>query len=278
MSKSPTNTETNLIESIEDVSSYSASSTSSTSSTQSIDITSITSITTITIDVREHDLIKLSEKIEKNEKIEVKTAQLPIGDILIQHGDQTLVFERKTIADLSASIKDGRYSEQRQRLKSTYPFHRVTLLIEGNTAMLRTQPMTARISSKTILSALISAQYRDGFHVYHTSTPADTLWYLLQIAERMGEKTQLETECKEEYGASLRVKTQKRENVTPGLCYLLQLSQLPGISMTTATEIAKTYPTMRALLSALTEKGVKAFAEIDGMGPKRAKLFCEYFG
>ena len=267
MSKSPSNTDSKQPESVDDVSSY-----SSYSSTPSIENT------TITIDVREHDLIKLSEKIEKNEKIEVKTAQLPIGDILIQHGDQTLVFERKTIADLSASIKDGRYSEQRQRLKSTYPFHRVTLLIEGNTAMLRTQPMTARISSKTILSALISAQYRDGFHVYHTSTPADTLWYLLQIAERMGEKTQLETECKEEYGASLRVKTQKRENVTPGLCYLLQLSQLPGISMTTATEIAKTYPTMRALLSALTEKGVKAFAEIDGMGPKRAKLFCEYFG
>lgn len=267
MSKLPSNTDSKQPESVDDVSSY-----SSYSSTPSIENT------TITIDVREHDLIQLAEKIEKNEKIEVKTAQLPIGDILIQHGDQTLVFERKTIADLSASIKDGRYSEQRQRLKSTYPFHRVTLLIEGNTAMLRTQPMTSRISSKTILSALISAQYRDGFHVYHTSTPADTLWYLLQIADRIGEKTQLETECKEEYGASLRVKTQKRENVTPGLCYLLQLSQLPGISMTTATEIAKTYPTMRALLSALTEKGVKAFAEIDGMGPKRAKLFCEYFG
>ena len=276
MSKSPTIVDEKSIETTDDVSCHSSTS----SELSNILNTSNTSnnITTITIDVREHDLIQLAEKNEKNEKIEVKTAQLPIGDIIIQHGDQTLVFERKTIADLSASIKDGRYSEQRQRLKSTYPFHRVTLLIEGNTGMLRTQPMTARISSKTILSALISAQYRDGFHVYHTSTPADTLWYLLQIAERMGEKTHLETECKEEYGASLRVKTQKRENVTPGLCYLLQLSQLPGISMTTATEIAKTYPTMRALLSALTEKGVKAFSEIDGMGPKRAKLFCDYFG
>jgi ERCC4-type nuclease len=277
MSKSPTIVETKSVETTGDVSCHS-STTSEPSNILNISNTSNNNITSITIDVREHDLIQLAEKIEKNEKIEVKTAQLPIGDILIQHGDQTLVFERKTIADLSASIKDGRYSEQRQRLKSTYPFHRVTLLIEGNTGMLRTQPMTARISSKTILSALISAQYRDGFHVYHTSTPADTLWYLLQIAERMGEKTHLETECKEEYGASLRVKTQKRENVTPGLCYLLQLSQLPGISMTTATEIAKTYPTMRALLSALTEKGVKAFSEIDGMGPKRAKLFCDYFG
>jgi len=280
MSKSPTIVDEKSIETTDDVSCHSLTSSIPSSEPSNILNTSnnINNITTITIDVREHDLIQLAEKNEKNEKIEMKTAQLPIGDIIIQHGDQTLVFERKTIADLSASIKDGRYSEQRQRLKSTYPFHRVTLLIEGNTGMLRTQPMTARISSKTILSALISAQYRDGFHVYHTSTPADTLWYLLQIAERMGEKTHLETECKEEYGASLRVKTQKRENVTPGLCYLLQLSQLPGISMTTATEIAKTYPTMRALLSALTEKGVKAFSEIDGMGPKRAQLFCEYFG
>ena len=245
------------------------------SSTSSNTITNIANITntTITIDVREHELIQLAG--EKN--IPIQTEQLPIGDILIQHGDQTLVFERKTLADLAASIKDGRYSEQRQRLKSTYPFHRVTFIIEGNAASLRTQPMTARIPSKTILSALISAQYRDGFHVYHTTGPTDTLWYLQQIAERMGEKTNLETECKEEYGASLRVKTAKRDNVTPELCYLLQLSQLPGISMTTATEIAKTYPTMRVLLGAITDKGAKAFAEIDGMGPKRSKLFCEYF-
>lgn len=237
-------------------------------------ITSFASITTIiTIDVREHELIQLAG--EKN--IPVQTEQLPIGDILIRNADQTLVFERKTLADLAASIKDGRYSEQRQRLKSTYPFHRVTFIIEGNASSLRTQPMTARMPSKAILSALISAQYRDGFHVYHTTGPADTLWYLQQIAERMGEKTQLETECKEEYGASLRVKTAKRDNVTPELCYLLQLSQLPGISMTTATEIAKTYPTMRALLGAITDKGAKAFAVIDGMGPKRSKLFCEYF-
>ena len=207
--------------------------------------------TSITIDVREHELIQLAG--EKN--IQIQTEQLPIGDILIQHAEQTLVFERKTLADLAASIKDGRYSEQRQRLKSTYPFHRITFIIEGSTTSLRTQPMTARIPSKTILSALISAQYRDGFHVYHTTGPTDTLWYLQQIAERMGEKTQLETECKEDYGASLRVKTAKRDNVTPELCYLLQLSQLPGISMATATEISKTYPTMRTLLSAITEKG-----------------------
>lgn len=231
------------------------------------------STTTITIDVREHELIQLAGE----KKIPIQTEQLPIGDILIRHSEQTLIFERKSLADLAASIKDGRYSEQRQRLKSTYPFHRVTFIIEGSTTSLRTQPTTARIPSKTILSALISAQYRDGFHVYHTTSPIDTLWYLQEIAGRMGEKTRLETECKEEYGASLRVKTAKKDNVTPELCYLLQLSQLPGISMSTATEISKTYPTMRTLLSAITDKGAKAFAEIDGMGPKRSKLFCDYF-
>lgn len=245
----------------------------STTNNENDDPTNIVIKPVITIDVREHDLIELA----KTANISIQTAQLPIGDILIQHAEQTLVFERKTIADLAASIKDGRYSEQRQRLKSTYPFHRVTFLIEGNATTLRTNPTTCRIPSKTIVSALVSAQYRDGFHVYHTSNPSDTLWYLQQIAERMGDKTNLETECKEEYGASLRVKTAKRDNVTPELCYLLQLSQLPGISMTTAKEIAKMYPTMRSLLSGITDKGVKAFADVDGMGPKRAKLFCEYF-
>ena len=227
----------------------------------------------ITIDLREHELIQLAHA----QHIPIQTMHLPVGDILIQKDDQVLVFERKTMADLAASIKDGRYSEQRQRLKSTYPFHRITFLIEGSTTSLRTQPTTARIASKAIVSALISSQYRDGFHVHHTSNLTETLWYIQEVSQRMGEKTQFQAECKEEYGASLRVKTIKRDNVTPELCYLLQLSQLPGISMTTATEIAKTYPTMRTLLHAIDEKGGKAFSAIDGMGPKRAKLFCEYF-
>lgn len=227
----------------------------------------------LTIDVREHDLIALATE----QGIPFQQTQLPIGDILIQLDTQTLVFERKTMVDLAASIKDGRYSEQKQRLKSTYPFHRVTYLIEGPTTSLRTQPITARLPSKTLVSALISARYRDGFHIHHTVNLQDTLWYVTQVMQRMGEKTLLETECKEEYGASLKVKTAKKDNVTPELCYLLQLSQLPGISMATATQIGQTYPTMRVLLAAMTEKGVKAFKDIDGMGPKRAKLFCDYF-
>jgi hypothetical protein len=63
--------------------------------------------------MRERDLIPLLENIT--------TRNLPVGDIWIGLSGEDilpggLIIERKTVADLEASIKDGRYREQRLRL------------------------------------------------------------------------------------------------------------------------------------------------------------------
>ena len=66
-----------------------------------------------------------NNKIKENESIEnikyndlIKFENLDLGDILIKYNNETkFIFERKTIRDLSDSIKDGRYHEQKQRLK-----------------------------------------------------------------------------------------------------------------------------------------------------------------
>ena len=228
--------------------------------------------TIITVDNREHDLIALCTE----QTVAIQVQSLPIGDVLIQHGEQTLVFERKTIADLAASIKDGRFKEQKQRLKSTYPFHRIMYLIEGSQNQWDNCDTRYHIPTSTLTSALISSRYRDGFHVHHTKDLKETLLFLRDVAARMGEKTSLETECKEDYVASLKVKTTKKDNVTPEVCYLMQLGQLPGISITIAKDIVAVYPKMGSLLDALKENGEKALTEIKGLGPKRAKLFVEY--
>jgi threonine dehydrogenase-like Zn-dependent dehydrogenase len=51
-----------------------------------------------------------------------------------------MIIERKTLADLLASIKDGRYEEQSHRLKyaSGFPSHNVLYIIEGMFSTLRT--------------------------------------------------------------------------------------------------------------------------------------------
>ena len=226
----------------------------------------------ITIDIREHELIALCQE----KQVTFTTASLEVGDIKIESADQTLVFERKTMSDLVASIKDGRFKEQKQRLKSVYPFHRITYVIEGDTRVLSRSNSIHHIPTKAVISSLISSRYRDGFHVVHTADVTETLWYLQEVAGRMGEKTALQTEVKEDYVASLKVKSKKMDNITPEVCYLLQLSQFPGLSMTTAQEIAKIYPSMSRLLKAIHDNGEKSLLEIKGMGPKRAAMVVTY--
>ena len=75
----------------------------------------------VKIDTREQSLLqqinKLVETIPIFNKIIVQTETLPIGDIIICDGEtEKLIIERKTLADLQSSIKDGRYEEQSYRL------------------------------------------------------------------------------------------------------------------------------------------------------------------
>ena len=223
----------------------------------------------LTIDSREHDIIDYCNK----KGIVFQSSSLEVGDIVLTKkvGDRTeaLVFERKTIADLDSSIKDGRYHEQKQRLKSAYPFHRITYIIEGNAKSIE--------KSKIMTSALISSRYRDGFHVIHTTNVENTIWYFTQIQERMSTPGKTTFDASNgEYALSLKAKTKKSANLTKELVYTMQLSQIPGISVKIAQDIANIYQTMSILLKAIEEKGVKAFDGITGMGKLRSKKIIEY--
>ena len=71
------------------------------------------------IDKRENELFeKLSIYLEmfENKNIKLENDVLPLGDILLKDDNNLLIIERKTINDLLASIKDGRYTEQSLRL------------------------------------------------------------------------------------------------------------------------------------------------------------------
>ena len=67
----------------------------------------------IIIDNREKDLIELF----KNNNVTHVNKNLDIGDIqFIINNEIIYIIERKTYDDLGASIKDGRYKEQKIRL------------------------------------------------------------------------------------------------------------------------------------------------------------------
>ena len=93
------------------------------------------------IDMRERDLItQIQLLIASTEttfnNIKVDICALPLGDIIIiddKTNTELLIIERKSIADLMASIKDGRYSEQSYRMNGIeHPNHNIIYLIEGD--------------------------------------------------------------------------------------------------------------------------------------------------
>ena len=66
----------------------------------------------LVIDCRENKLIELFSQEA------IKVESLSIGDIVFRNdeGEDVVIIERKSVADLAASISDGRYNEQSYRL------------------------------------------------------------------------------------------------------------------------------------------------------------------
>ena len=91
----------------------------------------------VIIDEREASLYELclTHECLNKEMIVLEKRVLQLGDILFMSDDETTTFlciERKSLQDLLASIKDGRYSEQSYRLTNCFPNpHNVVYLLEG---------------------------------------------------------------------------------------------------------------------------------------------------
>ena len=71
------------------------------------------------VDVSSHVLSGEGTEARENRKFhKMKIEQLHIGDVVFEDdsGKPIIIFERKTLMDLAASIKDGRYNEQSFRL------------------------------------------------------------------------------------------------------------------------------------------------------------------
>ena len=140
----------------------------------------------VIIDNREHLLYEKCETILTNDRgyARIEKQVLPIGDILIKtdEGKDVMIIERKTLADLLASIKDGRYEEQSHRLKyaSGFPSHNVLYIIEGMFSTLRTI-----MEKKLIISTMASLNYFKGFSVIRTSGIQETAEILVYFSDKI---------------------------------------------------------------------------------------------
>lgn len=228
----------------------------------------------VIIDERETSLYELCinhENLNK-ELIVLEKRVLQLGDILFTSDDETTTFlciERKTLLDLLASIKDGRYSEQSYRLSNCFPNpHNVVYLLEGMLSTVKDR--------KLVISCIASLNYFKGFSVHRTVSLAETAMYILCMADKMarefkkGGKASLTASAPIPPGLNTPglntpglntpeltnpsvdkplestdycdvVKVSKKANITKENIGQMFLMQIPGISSTVSIEIMKPF-------------------------------------
>jgi len=119
-------------------------------------------------------------------QITYEVARLDIGDIIIRSdaGVDEVIFERKTIYDLAASIKDGRYNEQSFRLDATNVHnHNIFYLIEGDIE--RLYEYKARTNKTVLYSCMASLSYYKGFSVYNTKSLDESCKFVFNFITKL---------------------------------------------------------------------------------------------
>ena len=223
----------------------------------------------IRIDNREHDLIKLVNQlivtVPAFKELQVSVEVLPLGDIILTENDtDKVIIERKSVSDLLASIKDGRYEEQSYRLNGIHGHanHNTIYLIEGDVNKIN----NIKNERMTAYSAMFSLNYYKGFSVFRTFTIDETALFICNTAAKMIksadklpyyqikllqqtdvelDKPQVNT-SKDYVGL---VKTVKKDNITPDNISEIMLCQIPGISTTTAISIMEKFKSLSNLIS-----------------------------
>lgn len=202
---------------------------------------------------------------------------LNVGDLAIEDdkGQIMAIFERKTCNDMAASINDGRYREQKVRmlnsdirwkgyiLEGTFPNNGITFPAKGK---------RRTVAKTTYYSIITGLTLRDGLDVYQTENTTETAKLLGQMIKKIPEYLKNgNNNVNYEQELIKSVSTVRKENMTPEVCYLAQLCQIPGVSHKVASRIQSSWPNMTRLL----EADSSALAEVN-LGERRlGKVLAE---
>lgn len=241
----------------------------------------------ILIDTREQRLYDILSK--KYSDLPISLTPLEIGDIHIVVQDNpsiVLVLERKTVRDLSASIKDGRYREQKVRMSHSYLPHHCTYIIENGNAV-ESWMSTPEMSETAYMGAIIHTMYRDKMHVVVVQDISETARYISILYQKVKDHPEKfvggAATGDNAYMENVKVKKRKIENIDPKTCYLMQWCQIPGISHKIATEICKVYPSWQQFYEAVSSCATegekhKLLQNIPMLGSKKVATILEYTG
>ena len=239
----------------------------------------------IKIDTREQDLLTKCQNtitaVPKFADIKLISQTLPLGDIIINDGtNDSIIIERKTLTDLAASIKDGRYEEQSYRLNGlNHHNHNIVYLIEGDINRFNT--FKERIDKQTLYSAMFSINYFKGFSIMRSNNLEETAMIVCNMAYKLvgglkagktgfynnnltntipndissGDQNNNADDTKEptEKDYCTVIKKVKKDNITTENIGEIMLCQIPGVSSASALAILAQFKTLPNLIKSIQE-------------------------
>ncbi len=193
---------------------------------------------------------------------EIKSERLSLGDIILHDPSQgqqkdIVIFERKTLNDLAASIRDGRYKEQSFRLIETaaatgFHTHNIVYIIEGDLAQYNEKH--SQITKTALQSAMVSLMYYKGFSVVRTMNVGETAEFIINFADKVAKEgplavadisttttTTTTTPMPTASYSEVSAKKEKRDYITRENIGEIMLAQVPGVSAKMASAILTKY-------------------------------------
>ncbi len=186
--------------------------------------------------------------LQRRECVRVQVVRLPLGDYRV---DDTLLFERKTLPDLVASIKDGRLFAQGLRLANVPPPLRGALILEGTSQDLA----ECRMRREAIQGALVTLTLFLGLPLLRSLGPEETASLIL-FAARQGRT--FASGALPRKGRRPRGKQRVQSRVLQGL---------PGIGPERVRRLLERFGTIEAVVAAPAAD----LAAVPGIGQRTAE-------
>lgn len=178
--------------------------------------------------------------------VEIMIQRLPLGDYEI---DKSFLFERKTLIDLTASIKDGRLFKQACQLASS-PM-RNAIILEGTSKDL----VDSKMRREAIQGALITLTIVLGIPILRSKDPQETARLMLYAAKQF---------------KTIQLRAVRRQVKRPKGKRKIQLhflQGLPGIGPERAQRMLDKFCSVEGVITA----GLQELMDIPGIGIRLAK-------
>jgi DNA excision repair protein ERCC-4 len=186
--------------------------------------------------------------LQRHACVQLRVERLPVGDYRV---DDALLFERKTLPDLVASIKDGRLFAQGLRLANVPPPLRGALILEGRSQDLAQSGMRR----EAIQGALATLTLFLGLPLLRSMDPDETAGLIL-FAARQGRT--FASGALPRKGPRPRGKPRVQSRILQGL---------PGVGPERAKRLLERFGTIEAVIAAPAAE----LARVPGIGKGTAE-------